>query len=283
MHSRSSGAAPKLAWQVLVVEDEPETASIISDLIGRFEPFDGGTFLPTVCGNFDDARGIIPVTRPDMIVLDMFMGDPSAEGPSAGEQVLVELKQTAFLPVVIYTALPDRFEGYRSPFVQVLKKGASPAELEPILRTFLERKIPQLVRALRTQFDHTLRDYLWRFVEQHAADFRELIATPEFGRLVVDRLAESFTHDGVETVLSVTYGLGSNAASDPDSVHPSVCYVLPATGTFPRLGDLRKSPASSGWEGHLVVLQPSCDLISLPASREAESKDSCVPGPVCPR
>jgi CheY-like chemotaxis protein len=271
MHDAMATAEGSSKWQVMVVEDEEEFATEIKDLIERFEPVAGAGFTVTTIGTFAEARERLPISRPDILILDMFEGPPSPTGVSSGDQILGSLRQTTFIPVVIYTAIPERFAAHQSPFVHVQGKTGSPSELQPVVRSFLERRIPQLIRALRAQFDHTLRDYLWRFVEEHSATFSTMLSSPEFGRLVVDRLADSYSHEGVEEVLAAAYGDVPVAELNPESVHPSACYILPSADRHVRLGDLRKTSAPSGWDGHVMVLQPSCDLVDAAggASRRA--------------
>jgi hypothetical protein len=228
--------------------------------MARALPFESRRFEPTPFHDFADAEAALLERRFDVVILDIFRGRGGPTPPSPGFDIIHRIKRTTFIPIVVYTALPDRVEQIRSPFIRVLGKLSGLDALEAEVRQLLGWRLPQLARALREAFDETLRNYMWEFVEPHWGEFEAIVDKPDFGRLVVQRLAAAYSTEGAAGVLRAAYGAEVPLAP-PDKVHAASFYVMPPTHGGLRLGDIRKGVDSRGSVRYLVVLQPSCDTV----------------------
>ncbi|MFI5417824.1 MAG: hypothetical protein ACHQ2Y_02850 [Candidatus Lutacidiplasmatales archaeon] len=275
-------SVPLGPWRVVFVEDDPSLRATTKTRIEAMDPVEGRSFVCQTFERFDDAIAAVPLERPDVLVLDVFEGRPAPGSERPGLEVLAQVKATAFLPVVIYTAASQLLEEERAPFVRVVGKGATGFEdLAREIRLFLEWRIPQLNRALRETLDATLRDYLWDTVQNNWATFRDLVAKPDFGRLIVHRLAEHFVDAAAGGVVAEVYGEVNVAQRPPDTVHPASYYVIPPSGPSPRFGEIRVTDGARGADSFVVVLTPTCDMISRPPSDNHPAEPPNVDRALC--
>lgn len=252
------------SWQIAVVEDEEDIREQICGWLRAMAPADGRTFEATPFGDFQAAQSGLLERRFDLAIIDIFQGHDGVP-TSPGLHVIERIKRTAFVPVIVYTALPEQLAEVRSPLVRVVSKVAGLGVLESQVRQFLDWRLPQLTRALRTTFDDTLRDYMWRFVDANWDRFEQMVDKPDFGRLVLQRLSEAYSSDGAGRVLNAAYGPA--APTDPldDKVHPASVYLIPVPPGLLRLGDIRVRRDAGGHPSYLVTLQPTCDTVRVAA------------------
>jgi signal transduction histidine kinase/DNA-binding response OmpR family regulator len=112
---------------VLVVEDEPESRFICEKLLA------GTRYQPVVARSLREARKLLPRIEPRAIILDLILKGEEAWG------WLVELKrdpQTAAIPIVIVSAVPDERKG--------LALGADAYCVKPVSRQTLLARLDAL-------------------------------------------------------------------------------------------------------------------------------------------
>ncbi|MGP8078168.1 MAG: hypothetical protein ACLQD8_04350 [Thermoplasmata archaeon] len=271
------------SWRIAVVEDEEDIRGQICHWLGRMDPVEGKSFQPTPFPDFDGAWAGLMDWKFDIVILDIFRGHGGVPA-SPGLDIMERIKRTAFVPLIVYTALPERVTGLRSPMVRVVGKVSGLGALEGEVRQFLAWRLPQLARALRATFDDTLRDYMWRFVDAHWDRFESMVDKPDFGRLVVQRLSEAYTADGSRGVLGAAYGPVATTGPPADKVHPASVYVMPVPTGVLRLGDIRVRRAGESPPKYLVVLQPSCDTVRIAPDAEGQgARDPNVDRVLCAR
>lgn len=252
--------APDTAWRVLIVEDNEDLATSLKDLV-EAEFANLSVFLAT---SFESAQDALRTQRFDVLVLDVFRGEPTSGGDQAGRQILEELRTIRFVPVIFYTALPAEVEDLSSPpLVHVAGKGdAAATELMNALRKALESGLLILNRGILEHVEKIVREYLWEFVSNHwptalqAADKREL------AYLLARRLAVSLSEVGVEE-LAAKLGAEGTTAKMLDALHPVEMYVLPPVSKEMRTGEIVRGKLGED-TGCWIVLTPSCDLVERP-------------------
>lgn len=249
-------------WVVLLVEDDAETRRQIkeyfADILVDSRPL---TFHDIE--DFEAATGIIRERKADLVILDIYKGDARRGGERAGLTVLDQIKSSGFVAVVIYTNLPEGLEGAVNSVVRLCPKIAGLPALREAIETIFAKKIPQIHRAIVGHVDRTLRDYMWGFVLQNWEAFAELVASPDFVRLLLQRLALALAQDSVAEVASEVYGdAAATGEVGNEVVHPAQFYIKPPIAKHPMLGDVRYRAGVGGRKEYLVILEPSCDMVT---------------------
>jgi DNA-binding response OmpR family regulator len=127
---------PNRAAQIMVVDDDPDTVTILSRYLAR----EG--FVPVEAGSGQDCLKALQASRVDLILLDLMMPEMD------GFQVVRALKNnpdTAEIPVIMITARDDidaRAEGMRL--------GVSDFLAKPVLRKQLVNRIQAQLEGLAT-------------------------------------------------------------------------------------------------------------------------------------
>ena len=124
--------------RIVVVEDDRETLEMMGSLL----LMEG--YHPVLCAEREDAYGIVRSTQPDLVILDLMMGDPEA-----GWTILLMLREdpvTADIPVIMYSAdthfLRVRQAVLRMKGCAILEK---PFHVHELLIRIAEMVGPQLV------------------------------------------------------------------------------------------------------------------------------------------
>ncbi len=245
-------------WYVVHVEDDVNTLRQVKEYL-EGEDFDFGQVRVAGTSEFDDALTLLGERKVDLLILDVYRGDPSSHD-AAGVDVLSTWRAAGFAPVVLHTALPERLDVHAGPFVHIVTKEAgSLVRLSATIRQLFSTNIPQIHRAIVNHLDVSLRDYMWGFVVKNWSQISSLTRQPDFIRLLLRRLGLQFASDVAATIRRV-YPDSSPPDPSQDTVHPVEYYVRPPIGEDPKLGDLRLLGAGDD-EQLVVVLWPSCDLV----------------------
>ncbi|MEW5874117.1 MAG: response regulator [Candidatus Zixiibacteriota bacterium] len=247
-------------WNVLVVEDDENVRRQIREYL-EGEQFASRHLNISDITDLAAALNVIRERKADLIILDVYRGTAALGGERTGVQILESIKKSGFVPVILYTALPEGLDSHRSSFVRLVGKEAGGLDkLKEEIGELFRMKVPQLHRSVVDHLDQSLCTYMWSFVQEHWIDFEEIVDKPEFLRLVIQRLAMTFSRQGIGDMIAAVYGVQA-PGDNPDSVHPAEYYVKPPIGTDPLLGDLRVRE-NDGGKTHIVVLWPSCDMVS---------------------
>ncbi len=250
------------AWNLLLVEDNETVRRQVREYLSD-QSFASRMLNIDDIADLDRALSIVRERKADIIILDIYGGEARQGAEQTGITILDNIKRSGFIPVVIYTALPEGLEGHQSAFVRLVGKDAGGLErLKKEITDLFRLRIPQVHRAIVNHLDQTICSYMWGFVQEHWRDFEPLSDKPEFLRLIVQRLALTFAHDGINQMTEEVYGApATGQLVSSEIVHPAECYIKPPMGQDPMLGDIRLRQTGGGSE-YLVVLWPTCDMVS---------------------
>lgn len=252
---------PGSEWMILLIEDDKVLSRQIKEFLSD-EIIDSRRLSIQEINDFDHAFGLIRERKADLAILDIYRGEARAGGERPGEEVLARITETGFVCVVIYTALPEGLEHLSNQFVRLVPKVEGLAKLGEQIQDLFRMRIPQMHRAVINHLDSTLRDYMWKFVQPNWEQFAAIADKPEFLRLILQRLAFTFAHEGVEKLTAEVFeDHVESAVIDPEDVHPCEYYFKPPIGVDPLLGNIYVRE-TGGSKQYLVVLWPSCDMIS---------------------
>jgi hypothetical protein len=134
--------------------------------------------------------------------------------------------------------------------------------LRKAIDSLFATRVPQIHRAIVNQLDRSLCNYMWTFVTGNWENLKTVADKPEFLRLLVQRLALSFIHEGIDDAIVEVFGSAEQInQAGLDTVHPAELYIKPPIGPDPMLGDIRIRQRGAERD-YIVVLWPSCDMVS---------------------
>ena len=111
--------------RIMFIDDNAESVVDAAELLGK--NLEG---LQQCTMNFEEGRESIRSFRPDIIVLDIWKGRPQNSDP-AGSNVLSELWNEQFCPVIVYSADSEvikQVSEYEHPLVPIITKGSGSDE-----------------------------------------------------------------------------------------------------------------------------------------------------------
>lgn len=260
---------PEEPWRILIVEDDPEARRQVKEYFAK-RKLEGRSIAFREVQDWDEAVQAIREHKADLVILDIYRGQAAPGGERVGEDVLTEVQKSAFVPVILYTNLPEGLEAITNRFVRLVPKTDGLPRLQQEIQLVFQTKIPQMHRAILDHIDSVLCTYMWDFVVKNWQQLEPLSDKPEFLRLLLRRLALSFmTEDRVEVAIRKVFTTLAAGAPAQDVVHPAEFYIKPPLSPDPVLGDIRIRVAGEATV-YLVVLWPTCDMVSRGRSPKAD-------------
>lgn len=235
-------------WKVLCVDDESDHQENIKRILSS--RMDGNKFEFTFASSFDAGMVHIKERRFDLIFLDVHEKtsdpDPSKnpdEEDQRGEQLLKELKQSRFVPVVFYTGFPTKVDHLKSHVVKVVDKGAPLEEIRAAVTSILTTGLPHLAQYIEEQS----RAYIWDSLEEAMKQVDVENVTSDIALLAARNLAKNLSQKCIKELLE----------GDVNLISPLEMYLFPPERGSCNPADIyRRSEDDSLW----MVLTPACDF-----------------------
>ncbi len=232
---------------VLMIEDDAATAESCLKTIRDRVP----EVHVEVEHNFGNADAKIKALSPDIIVLDLYEGDPVAEGSAKGLPIWTQIWQGKFCPLIFHTAreFPDDPPPPKDhPFVQYVRKRAkSDLVVANHLKSFLPhvnalRSVQQEIAGVLQPVLRDVAAIIWRAQSDEKERDRTLVRAAR--RRAAAMMDEATLLDGKPM---------TNWEQ----------YLIPALGQNPLMGDLLRVVTGQSDDPHSyrVVLTPSCDMV----------------------
>lgn len=227
---------------IVFVEDEESSIAPVLRLIKEEEPK-----IETRTFDFDEGQQAIRSIRPDIVVLDLWEGDPS-ENRNRGSEHLEYVWEQQFCPVIVHSASPDVPPEHKNAFVRVVTKGQHSPEcvLEAIreLRPHVQA-LKEAEEDIRDSFSIAMRDVAPSTFDIFEDDDQRRDAIRRAGRRRLAALMDEVSAEG-EALASWEQ------------------YICPPVSQDLLLGDILREAKgdSNNPDIFRVVLTPSCDLIS---------------------
>lgn len=227
--------------KLLFVEDNPET---VKSLIKRVKKEKLVKKKPPV-RNFEEAVEMIKEFRPDVVILDIFDGDPLKQR-NEGQKSLDFIWKEHFCPVIVYSALPDEIECENHPFIHSVRKGMGS-----------EKSVMEKLKEIKPHID-TLRSVEKYVYETFSSILKEV--APYAFTTYEENSREDTLRRATRRRLAALMDELSN--KNGESLAPWEQYIFPSISGELRLGDVlrEKTGDSDDPEAFRIVLTPSCDL-----------------------
>lgn len=231
--------------KILFIDDNPES---VIDAI-QFVEEKIGSYKHWVL-NFEAGLESIHSLDPDIVVIDVWKGDPQEDDP-AGKDVLKRVWNQHFRPVIVYSAdasIIEQISTYDHPLAEKIEKGGGSDE-----------KVYEAVQRFHPH-SKALRD-TQEIIRKTSADAIRDVAPYAFGYFDDDdKRADALVRASRRRIAAL---MDEPFAGDTQ-LAPWEQYLCPPGSHGNRLGDVLKLKNSSDEDpaSFRVVLTPSCDLVS---------------------
>lgn len=237
--------------QALLIEDDKESLDLLLGTLPR--ELEGFYLEWEGCDSFEKGRNLIQTKRYDLVLTDVYLGDPARED-AQGSGIVDQLKSLRFCPVLA-VSYGSRPEGLKiSAFVRFADK-SNDEEINTELTALLQTRIPILARQLHDELDRASGSYLWGFLEDN---WGQLLGAGLSDPAVLERL--------VRRRAAIQIGRLDPVADGPtelDNVEGVEFYIYPSVaGDALRLGEILRNKQDKTF---CVVLTPHCHLVVQPS------------------
>ena len=232
--------------KLILIEDE---SRIVKALKKAIKEKNLATEEP-VAAEFAEAEEKIKAVRPDVVILDIFEGNPE-EHEDEGSKSLDFIWKAHFRPVIVYSAMPENVrDNYPDhPFIHYVKKGRGSTKK---VMEKLER-IKPYVDSLKKVEEYV--DDTFRSVMKKVAPYAFKVYGEDDPQVVAATIRQAARRRLAAQM--------DELSSDDEKLAPWEQYIFPPISEEIRLGDiLRKKNTSDGLDpsAFRLVLTPSCDL-----------------------
>ena len=239
--------------KVLLVDDDRNAMEPLKEELSDVED------ITPEWTDFSETESRIKALRPDVIILDLFVGRPQ-DGQAAGADTLAAIWRDHFCPVIVYSANPsiidedDLYGGH--PFIKAIKKGSGS-----------EQKALEAIREFQPVADRlkSVQEEAWKAFSIALRDVSRYVPSNDDAVAVIDRAARR----RLAALLDDTATAGRKLDAWEQ-------YVFPPVSSDIQLGDVLKlKEGKQEPHNYRVVLTPSCDLVRS-HGREAKVSDVLV-------
>jgi hypothetical protein len=222
---------------------------------GLVKIFDGmyigaHTLSVTQIDDFQKSIELIVENDYDIIILDLYKGEPKEDGEKSGIEVLKEIQLKIFSPVIFYSGLTKDLVGMESEIVGVVNKGHGGVEkLKEEIERMVGSNIALIKSKLYLHIKELLRKYFWETVHSDKKVIEPVKNDISLGYLLLRRIANSLSKENIKSLLGEDR-IKSNKA------HPMEYYIFPPNDDEFEAGDILSKDGS-----YFTILTPSCDFV----------------------
>jgi len=233
---------------ILFVEDDKEWRDKLKTFFDG-EKIGSHSLNVQTAETFEAGTEILRQTDFDIVVLDIYKGEPKDGNPKTGMEILKEIQQTVFVPVIFFSGLTKDVENLQSEMVGVVNKGDGLEALNSQIGRTVESRLALLRQQVFSHVSESLRAYFWDTVHSENSIFEPNKIGVPLGYLLLRRLANSLSKENIKTILG-------DDSIQVEKAHPMEFYIFP-TGS----GEFEAGEILQKGEDTFVILTPSCDFI----------------------
>lgn len=234
--------------KVLFVDDE----DIIEELVSFFdgEKIDEQYTIKAFSANtFEEGLSRINSEKFDIIILDLCRGRASETADQEGLNILSDIQNRVFTPVVFYTAMAYKIRDLRSLVVGIADKKSGLQELRNEIARVISSNTVLLKDRVHRLVEDEFKRYFWDVIHKERGIFMPETGEFSLNYLILRRLANSLSKQNIKKLVEDTRG--------SENVVPMEFYIYP---TVPdkefEAGDIIKYV-----EECYILLTPDCDYV----------------------
>lgn len=250
-------------WKVLFVDDDPDFRDQVKEYLdGENVGASDEQMSVKTLTDFDKALETLQQHRFDLLILDVRLGPLYSDWTEeeVGIRTLEMIQEKRFIPVIFYTALPNRVQHLETSVIQVVEKTEDSAHLLAAVRKIFAAHLPAVNRSLIEHLEIVQRDYMWDFVAERGEQLLDTLDRTDLVYVLARRLAMSLSDRRIRQ-LAQDFEDSAGTSTAEDRVHPIQYYVMPPVEQLPLTGDLYQGDIG-GQDGYWVLLTPSCDFVA---------------------
>lgn len=229
--------------RVLIIEDQRELAEYVSKvIIDYFEDSEGIDIDVSIANDFDEGFQQVRDGRSDVVVLDVRRDktDTVPQDDTAGHDGFLEITKAKFIPIVFWTALPEKvIDEEKPPLITVVPKDDY-TKLPGAIKAAVESRALATINEIEQHVTEVLIEHMWSELAPHWAEYTENGGAADIAQVLLSRLARIL--DDKRELTSAS--------------RPSHRYVYPPVSARYTPGDILRSKDDTWW----VTLTPACDF-----------------------
>jgi CheY-like chemotaxis protein len=235
---------------ILFVDDDDKLRKNLVELFDE-ESIEGHTLIASEVSTFEEGKKLVSENDFDIVILDLYKGEPKDGNEKLGLEVLEQIQSVAFIPVIFYSGLTKDLAGLESEIVSVVNKGDGGVEqLKVEITRIIKSNIALIKRKVYEHVKVTLRDYFWKTVHEEKKVIEPVKNDVSIGYLLLRRLAYSLSKENIKTLLG-------DDKINKDKAHPMEFYIYPSDSGEYEAGEILFKE-----DKYYVTLTPSCDFIA---------------------
>lgn len=235
---------------ILFVEDDDMLRKNLVEIFDK-DIIGDHTIITSGASTFEEGMRLVEENDYDIVILDLYKGEPKEGNEKLGLQVLKHIQSVAFIPVIFYSGLTKDLVGIESEIVGVVNKGYDGIEgLKIEIERIIGSNIALIKRKINEHVKMTLRDYFWKTVHDNKSLIEPIKDDVSLGYLLLRRLANSLSKENIKTLLGDDKILDGKA-------HPMEFYIYPSNSGEYELGEILLKNGI-----YYTILTPSCDFIT---------------------
>lgn len=236
--------------KLLYIEDETEPRE---SLIALFEgdTIGGFTIRINAVDTFDNAIEEIESNNYHIIILDIYKGKPEENDEQTGLEILKQIQNRCFIPVIFYSGNTKDVRDFKSQIVGVVTKGDEGIEgLKSEIERLSKFNLPFVKEEIYLHLEKEFKTYFWDIIHKERDKFTTDTNDISLGYLMLRRFGNSLSKEKISEIL------GNNELKK-DKIHPMEFYLYPTDSDKEyECGEILKNG-----EDCFVILTPSCDFI----------------------
>jgi DNA-binding response OmpR family regulator len=185
----------------------------------------------------------------DLVILDLCKGIPKEDAEKPGYEVLKEIRNYAFIPVIFYSGLTHKLNEISSNIVGVVNKGDGLEKLKEEISRILRTKLGIIKKKIYEHIRLSLRDYFWESVHKEKEIFNKITDEVSLGYLILRRIANSLSKEKIKVILN-------DDKINHEKTHPVEFYIYPI-----RNGEYEAGEILLKDNIYYIILTPSCDFV----------------------
>lgn len=235
---------------VLFVDDDEKLRTNLVKVFDQ-ESIEGHTLIASQAATFDDGKKLVGENDFDIVILDLYKGEPKKGNEKLGIEVLKEIQSVAFIPIIFYSGLTKDLAGIESEVVGVVNKGEGGIDqLKVEITRIIKSNIALIKRKVNEHIRVALRDYFWKTVHDDKKTIEPIKNDISIGYLLLRRLAHSLSKENIKSLLS-------DDKIQDGKAHPMEFYIYPTNLSEEyEVGEILLRDKT-----FYTILTPSCDFI----------------------
>ncbi len=236
--------------KLLYVEDDEENRKMLVQVLND-EEIEGFILKIEAIDTFEEAVEKIKSENYNIVILDLYKGNPIEKGEQIGLQILEQIQQQFFVPIIFFSGNTAHVKDLKSKIISVVTKGDGGIdELKKEILKMAHSNLPFLKENVQLHLNTEFKNYFWDIIHHQREKFNAEENDFSLGYLMLRKFGDSLSKEKVSEIIG-------DLTIKKDKAHPMEFYIYPTNnGNEYESGELLEIKGEI-----LIILTPSCDFI----------------------